>query len=127
MDDYKKLLFIINPVSGRKKGLPYVTDIVRIFFEYGYLTTTMLTTDRGDATKFTIDYGKDFDLIVCLGGDGTLNEVCSGLGKAGIHVPVGYIPAGSSPESGLWSACSAPPFCCFYGCRSSGSRCGSSW
>lgn len=30
MDDYKKLLFIINPVSGRKKGLPYVTDIVRI-------------------------------------------------------------------------------------------------
>ena len=98
MDDYKKLLFIINPVSGRKKGLPYVTDIVRIFFEYGYLTTTMLTTDQGDATKFTIDYGKDFDLIVCLGGDGTLNEVCSGLGKAGIHVPVGYIPAGSTND-----------------------------
>ena len=98
MDDYKKLLFIINPVSGRKKGLPYVTDILRIFYEYGYLTTTMLTTERGDATKYTIEYGTDFDIIVCLGGDGTLNEVCTGLGKAGIHIPVGYIPAGSTND-----------------------------
>lgn len=98
MEEYKKLLFIINPVSGRKKGLPYVTDIIRVFYDGGYLTTTMLTTAPGDAVDFTMEYGKDFDLIVCLGGDGTLNEVCTGLAKANLHIPVGYIPAGSTND-----------------------------
>lgn len=98
MGEYKKLLFIINPVSGRKKGIPYVTDIIRLFYEEGYLSTTMLTTARGDAVTFASEYGSEYDLIVCLGGDGTLNEVVTGLAKSGIHTPVGYIPAGSTND-----------------------------
>lgn len=96
--EYKSLLFIINPVAGRKQAMPYITDIIQTFYDHGYITTTMLTTARGDAIKFAEEYGKDYDLLVCLGGDGTFSEVVTGLANAKIKKPVGYIPAGSTND-----------------------------
>ena len=95
---YKSLLFIINPVAGRKQAMPYITDIIQTFYDHGYITTTMLTTARGDAIKFAEEYANDYDLLVCLGGDGTFSEVVTGLAHAGIKKPVGYIPAGSTND-----------------------------
>lgn len=94
----KKMLFIVNPVSGRKAVLKYLAEIMQLFLQNGYLVTTIVTTKRGDATSFAMEYGADYDLLVCTGGDGTLNEVTTGLSKGNVKVPVGYIPCGSTND-----------------------------
>lgn len=60
--------------------------------------TAYMTASRGDATAVTAQRATDFDRIVCIGGDGTFNEVISGLRRADCMCPIGYIPAGSTND-----------------------------
>ena len=94
----KKLLLIINPVSGRRTSLRFLPDIIRIFSEGDYAVTVFPTGKSGDATQFAQLYGNEFDLIVCIGGDGTLNEVISGIIRGDCRTPLGYIPSGSTND-----------------------------
>ena len=94
----KKLLLIINPVSGKKIILRHIPDIIRIFMDAGYLVSTMVTGKAGDASEFSCRYGKDYDLVCCTGGDGTLNETINGLVESNTHVPLSYIPCGSTND-----------------------------
>ena len=94
----KRAMLIINPVSGKKLVLRCIPQIIRILMEGGYMVTVMITGKRGEATKFAQKYGQDFDLVCCTGGDGTLNETLSGLASGNIHVPLGYIPCGSTND-----------------------------
>ena len=96
--ELKKLVFIVNPVSGKRLGQKYLADIIKLFFNGGYAVTPLVTTHRGDAVEFAEEYGKKCDLIVCMGGDGTLNEVVTGLARANISVELGYIPTGSTND-----------------------------
>ncbi len=94
----RKLLLIVNPVSGKKVILPALTDVIRSFMEEGYSVTTMVTGERGEATDFAVRYAKDYNLIVCAGGDGTINETITGLASIGLKKPIGYIPCGSTND-----------------------------
>lgn len=94
----KRLQLIINPTAGTKQGKKYLTEIIAYFGSKGYISTVFVTEKRGDATEFVINYAAEHELIVCIGGDGTFNEVVAGLMSAGIDVPVGYIPAGSTND-----------------------------
>ena len=94
----KRALLIINPVAGRKLVQKQIHQIVRIFMDAGYLVTTMVTSSRGEASEMVRMNGTHHNLIVCAGGDGTLNEVISGLAAENIRVPLGYIPCGSTNE-----------------------------
>ena len=94
----KKLQLIINPTAGMKQGKKYLADIVACFGSYGYISTVFVTEKSGDATGFVLNYASEYDLIVCIGGDGTFNEVVAGLMSGNIDVPVGYIPAGSTND-----------------------------
>lgn len=85
----KKLLLIINPVSGRRTSLRFLPDIIRIFSEGDYAVTVFPTGKSGDATQFAQLYGSEFDLIVCIGGDGTLNEVITGIIRGECSTPLG--------------------------------------
>lgn len=78
-------------------GTIYSPKIISVFTEAGYDVFTMLTAKRGDAKKWTEEYGKDFDVIVACGGDGTFNEVVAG-NIAGANLPLGYIPCGSTND-----------------------------
>lgn len=93
----KKLLLIVNPVAGKKRLKPMLLDVVQIFARGGYATTVMVTGRRGEASEFA-SYGNAYDLIVCCGGDGTLNEVISGMLDNKITIPLGYIPCGSTND-----------------------------
>ena len=93
-----RCLLIINPVSGKKMILRYIPQVIRAFMDEGYLVTTMVTDCRGEATDFAARYGRSFDLLCCTGGDGTLNEVITGLAREGIDVPLSYIPCGSTND-----------------------------
>ena len=92
----KKLQLIINPAAGMKQGRKYLADVVAYFGKQGYICTVFVTEKQGDATVFAAEYAAEHDLVVCVGGDGTFNEVIAGLMNGGIDVPVGYIPAGST-------------------------------
>ena len=92
----KKLMLIINPVAGRKLARKSLPEIITTFMAGDYLVTAFMTRQRGEATGFIRDFGAQFDLIVCSGGDGTLNEAVTGLMSAGLDKPLGYIPAGST-------------------------------
>lgn len=94
----KKLLLLINPCSGKKRANHRLADIVDVFNRGGYDVTVYVTADRGDATRTAAARAAEFDRIVCIGGDGTLNEVISGVCASGAETPIGYIPAGSTND-----------------------------
>ena len=94
----KKLLFIVNPISGQKKAVKFLPEIISLFNRANYEVITYMTGDRGDATRMAALRGGDVDLVVCCGGDGTFNETITGLLENNIQVPVGYIPSGSTND-----------------------------
>ncbi len=94
----KKMLFILNPFSGQKKANRYLPELIQMFNQAGYEAVVHVTSCRGDATQAVIRQGQGKALIVCCGGDGTLNEVISGLIQAGLDAPIGYIPSGTTND-----------------------------
>lgn len=96
--ELKKLMLIINPVSGKRTSLRFLPDIIRIFSENRYAVTVFSTGKAGDATEYAKFYANEFDIIVCIGGDGTLNETITGIVESGCDIPLGYIPSGSTND-----------------------------
>lgn len=94
----KQLLLILNPVAGTKKADKYLSNIISVFNQAEYDTHVYITTSKGDATKAVKLYGNQKDLIVCCGGDGTLNETIAGILETESDVALGYIPAGSTND-----------------------------
>ena len=95
--DRKRCLIIVNPCAGRRKGLKYLPKLHRFFDENGFSVTDHVTASRGDG-RAVAEAAKGFDMILCVGGDGTLNEVITGVLRSGENTPVGYIPAGSTND-----------------------------
>ena len=91
----KPVLLIVNPCSGTCQGMRKLGEIVDLFQKADWLTTVMITQKRGDAEKFARDDAAAYELVVCVGGDGTFSETVSGLLRAPRKLPLGYIPAGS--------------------------------
>lgn len=94
----KKLFLVMNPCSGKKRANKVLAEIIDVFNRADYEVTAYMTAARGDATRVAAERAADFDRIVCVGGDGTLNEVIAGLHKVGQQTPIGYIPAGSTND-----------------------------
>lgn len=99
--DMKSLLFIVNPVSGKKLILKDMAAVLAVFNKNGYLPTVFYTQKRGDASAFAAERGSEFDLVCCAGGDGTLNEVVTGMMHSPYDIPISYIPCGSTNDFAL--------------------------
>lgn len=91
-------MLIINPHAGRRSGKKVAKQVIGCFNDVGFLCTLFLTQKSGDGTELVLKHGANFDMIVCIGGDGTLNEIINGLLKAKLDTPLGYIPAGSTND-----------------------------
>ena len=94
----KKMLFIMNPFSGMRRANRYLADIISLFNQADYEVNIHMTSGHGDATQFAQRHAQDVDLVVCCGGDGTLNETITGMVRCGATAPIGYIPAGSTND-----------------------------
>ena len=94
----KRLLLVLNPTSGKRAGKRHLADVVDRFCRADYIPTVFVTASRGDARRIVRTHGGEADLVVCLGGDGTFNEVVSGLLEGGHTTPIGYIPCGSTND-----------------------------
>lgn len=97
---HKRALLIFNPVAGEGRSLRLLPQVVKHMTDNGYACTTLTTTDRGSATEYVKKYGEENEIVVCSGGDGTANEVISGI----MQLPkekrprMGYVPSGSTND-----------------------------
>lgn len=95
----KKARIIYNPTSGRevfKKELPHVLERFEIA---GYETSAHATTCEGDAVQAAkLAVSRNFDVVVAVGGDGTINEVINGIAEADVRPKLGIIPAGTTND-----------------------------
>ena len=94
----KKMLFVFNPKAGKGKIKTHLLDIVDIFSSHDYEIIIRSTQAPRDAYEKAKEYANSVDMIVCSGGDGTLDEVVTGIMEAESSVPIGYIPAGSTND-----------------------------
>ena len=94
----KSLLFVLNPCAGQRKANRVLAEIIGIFNRAAYQVITHVTASQGQATQVVQQYADSVDLVICCGGDGTLNETVAGLLACGRDIPIGYIPAGSTND-----------------------------
>ncbi|XP_022139015.1 sphingoid long-chain bases kinase 1 [Momordica charantia] len=105
-----KMLVILNPRSGRGRSTKVFNGVVEPIFKLaGFKLEVVKTTSAGHARKLasSVDISSCPDGIICVGGDGIINEVLNGLlsrdnQKEGISIPIGIIPAGSD-NSLIWT------------------------
>ena len=93
MEPQKKLLMIVNPRAGRSKPRGPLYDAAAALCDAGYLLRIRRTTAAGDAARIAAQEGGDYDTVVAVGGDGTLNEVICLRGA-----PMILPPAWRSPQ-----------------------------
>ena len=94
----KKLMLIINPSAGKGAYKVNLGDALHVLDMGGYRTSLFFTSGPGEATEFAASYAMDYDTVACIGGDGTLSEVISGLMELKSPPPLGYIPMGTAND-----------------------------
>ncbi len=93
-----KIKIIINPSSGRQTIRQTVEDIVGYLVDAKslYRADYCFTHEQYDAQKYAAEMKKgEYDLVLAVGGDGTINEVVNGLMQGGSETPLAVLPAGT--------------------------------
>ena len=96
----KSLLVIVNPVAGRGMYRQGLGEALHILYSAGYVPTVRFTTRAGEAVDLAAEGGAHYDALCCLGGDGTLSDVVTGLMRVpeGQRPPLGYFPLGTAND-----------------------------
>lgn len=96
----KNVLIILNPCAGLKRANRYMTEIITLFCESDYICNVQTTSRTLNGYQAVTKFGGGNDIIVCIGGDGTYNEVVAGVIDNKLKCQIGYIPAGSTNDFG---------------------------
>ncbi len=94
----KKLMLIINPAAGRSGYKLNLPEALQTLDAGGLRTTLYFTAQQGDATELVRAEGADYDVVACVGGDGTLSEVMAGLMQMEKRPALGYFPMGTAND-----------------------------
>ena len=96
----KRIFFVFNMHAGKARIKTKLSDILNIFTEKGYEVTAYPTQYAGEAVMRIEALEDGYELVVCSGGDGTLDEVVTGMMRRPEEkqIPIGYIPAGSTND-----------------------------
>lgn len=94
----KQMLFIYNPRAGKAQIRSNLLDIIDTFVKAGYEVTAYPTQKTGDAIQAVVNRRDGYEMIGCSGGDGTLDEVVTGMMQCEDRLPIGYVPAGSTND-----------------------------
>jgi len=92
------MLFVYNPNAGKGLLRVKLADVLDIFVRAGYEITVYPTQCYRDGYKKIRKMEDEYDLVVCSGGDGTLDEVVTGMMKREQKIPIGYIPTGTTND-----------------------------
>ena len=104
----RNMMLVVNPFSGRGLSKHAMGTIITQLCGSGYIVTVYFA---GEFTpeQLVYEHAKHHELAVCVGGDGTLSSVVSGLLRSGVSIPVGYIPAGTANDVAATLALSKDP------------------
>ncbi len=91
-----RFLFLVNPVAGGGKALSYTPMIEKAMTASKLDYKVLNTNHRGDATSLVVS-NPDFDVVVAVGGDGTVNETARGILERGNGI-LGIIPGGTGND-----------------------------
>lgn len=116
----RSLMLVINPTAGKNRARDNLFMLINYFFNHNYHVTVFPTQAKGDACRYVAEFASNYDALVCVGGDGTLNEAVTGLMfcEPQSRPHLGYIPAGTTNDFactlGISSDMeqSAKQFCC---------------
>lgn len=91
-----KCLVIVNPVSGGGKAKPYVMDLLLTLNELFDTIEIKFTEGAGDAVRFAREATiAGYEAVICMGGDGTVNETVNGIAQGGGGAKFGFVPVGT--------------------------------
>jgi len=101
MTSYERALLIVNPVAGHGRGLRLGQQLRESLESRGVVCSVRVTSGQGDARRWAEAAGTGgdvgpFDLLVAIGGDGTVNEIVSGQARSDIKVPIAMVPVGTA-------------------------------
>lgn len=94
----KKMLFVYNPMSGKGLIRNSLSTIIEMLSAGGFDITIYPTSGVKDGERIVEERADEFDVIVCSGGDGTLDEIVTGLMRSEQRKTIGYIPSGSTND-----------------------------
>lgn len=94
----KKVLFIYNPHAGKGILKTKLSDVLDIIAKAGYEITVYPTQCYKDAYYKVAGFEDEYDRVICSGGDGTLDEVVTGMMERKRKIPIGYIPTGTTND-----------------------------
>ncbi|MBT4033437.1 MAG: diacylglycerol kinase family lipid kinase [Candidatus Marinimicrobia bacterium] len=91
-----RYLLIVNPEAGSRSTMKALPEIERIMRERKAEYEFHFTKEKGHATELVKEVGADFDVVVSVGGDGTINEILNGMPD--LNKPMGIIPIGTGND-----------------------------
>lgn len=94
----KKMMLLVNPNAGKGGYKSVLAEILAVFSSNDILPTVYFTRYPGHSSELIEKNASGYDLVVCLGGDGTLSEVVSGMMKLSERRPIGYFPLGTAND-----------------------------
>lgn len=95
----RRAMIIINPSSGKEEALEHVRSAEILLSNQGYQVTIQETAKELDATRYCITACEEcYDLVVSIGGDGTLHETLNGLVDQKHHPRLGVVPLGTAND-----------------------------
>lgn len=95
----KKLYFIVNLIAGKATIGNMLGEVIDEFNKADYDVTVRITqsaTDAREKAQYACENG--YDILVCAGGDGTLTQCLHGVMNSERHIPIGYLPTGSTND-----------------------------
>jgi len=97
MEKISQAVLIVNPVAGQARGLRLGQQMRKVFEDKGVTCPVRVTSGQGDALRWSQDAAKlGFQVIVAIGGDGTIGEIVSGQARASEKVPIAVVPVGTA-------------------------------
>ena len=105
----RHIMLLINPNAGKGGYKSSLAAIAEAFSRSDWLPTVYFTKARGDAREIVKKEAGNYEMVVCLGGDGTLSEVTSGMMLRTDRRPIGYIPLGTANDVAHTLGLSADP------------------
>lgn len=91
-------MLLVNPSAGKGQYKACLADVLNVFCCGEYEPTVYFTRYAGNAGELIKEHAENYDLVACMGGDGTLSEVVGGMIHLDNPRPIGYIPLGTAND-----------------------------
>ncbi len=96
---FRKALLVVNFHSGTGKARTVLAEVIETLAKFNIISTVYVTRNKADTVSMAEKATECYDMVIAIGGDGTLSEIVNGVMRAEKNIPVGYIPTGSTNDT----------------------------